>query len=173
MTATRAFLSLGSNLGDRAGYLRSAVAALEVSDALSVTGVSPVYETEPVEVEGAQPEYLNCAVELSCRMGLAELLRYCQGVEAALGRSGKGEKSPRTVDIDVLLFGEAEVSEPELQVPHRGVRRAFNLVTLADLDPALYIPGLGMVDELLSRLDDAELAGVRGLGNLREVGRGC
>lgn len=173
MTATRAFLSLGSNLGDRAGYLRSAVAALDRSDALCVTGVSPVYETEPVEVEGEQPEYLNCAVELSCRMSLAELLRYCQGVEAALGRSGKGEKSPRTVDVDVLLYGEEEAEEPGLRVPHRGITRAFNLVTLADLDPALYIPGLGTVSELLARLDDAELAGVRGLGNLQEVGRGC
>lgn len=173
MTAIRAFLSLGSNLGDRASYLRSAVAALERSDALCVTGVSPVYETEPVEVEGEQPQYLNCTVELSCHMSLAGLLRYCQGVEAALGRSGKGEKSPRTVDIDVLLYGEEEVEEPELQVPHRGVTRTFNLVTLACLDPALYIPGLGTVGELLSGFDDGELAGVRWLGNLQEVGRGC
>lgn len=173
MTTIRAFLSLGSNLGDRAGYLRAAVAALDRSESASVAGVSPVYETKPVEVEGEHPEYLNCAVELFCQMSLVELLRYCQGVEAALGRSGKGEKAPRTVDIDVLLYGDEEVEEPGLRVPHRGITRAFNLVTLADLDPALYIPGLGAAGELLARLDEEELAGVRGLGNLQEVGRGC
>lgn len=170
MPAVRAFLSLGSNLGDRAGYLRSAVAALDRSEFACVTGVSPVYETKPVEVEGEQPEYLNCAVELSCRAGAVELLRYCQGVEAALGRSGKGEKAPRTVDIDVLLYGEEEMEGPGLRVPHRGITRAFNLVTLADLDPALYIPELGAVSELLSRLEEGEPAGVRGLGRLEEVG---
>jgi 2-amino-4-hydroxy-6-hydroxymethyldihydropteridine diphosphokinase len=165
----RAFLSLGSNLGDRAGYLRSAVAALNRSEFASVVGVSPVYETEPVEVEGEQPEYLNCAVELSCGMGAIELLRYCQGVEAALGRSEKGERSPRTVDIDILLYGDEEIDTPEFGLPHRGVTRAFNLVTLADLDLDLYIPGLGTVGELLSRIEDGELAGVRVVGQLEEA----
>lgn len=165
----RAFLSLGSNLGDRAGYLRSAVAALDRGEFASVIGVSPVYETEPVEVEGEQPEYLNCAVELSCGVGAIELLRYCQGVEAALGRSEKGEKSPRTVDIDILLYGSEEIDTPEFGLPHRGVRRTFNLVTLADLDPDLYIPGLGTVGELLSRIEDGEIAGVRVVGQLEEV----
>lgn len=165
----RAFLSLGSNLGDRAGYLRSAVAALDRGEFASVSGVSPVYETEPVEVEGEQPEYLNCAVELSCGVGAIELLRYCQGVEAALGRSEKGERSPRTVDIDILLYGDEETDTPEFGLPHRGVTRAFNLVTLADLDLDLYIPGLGTVGELLSRIEDGELAGVRVVGQLEEA----
>lgn len=172
MCAVRAFLSLGSNLGDRAGYLRSAVAALERSEFASVVGVSPVYETEPVEVEGEQPEYLNCAVELSCRARAAELLRYCQGVEAALGRSEKGERSPRTVDVDVLLYGE-EVEETEFELPHRGITRAFNLVTLADLDSGLHIPGLGVVEDLLSWAEEEDLAGVHRLGPLEEVDRGC
>lgn len=169
MTAVRAFLSLGSNLGDRAGYLRAAVAALELSDFFDVIGVSPVYETEPVEVEGDHPDYLNCAVEVSCSAGAEELLRYCQGVEAALGRSQKGGKAPRTVDIDVLLYGDSKVDLPGLRLPHRGVTRTFNLVTLADLDPDLYIPGLGAAGDLRAQLDDGELASVRWLGLLDEI----
>lgn len=146
---TRAFLGLGSNLGDRLGYLRAVVESLGRGSSLEVRGVSKVYETAPVEVEGDQPDYLNCVVELECGIPAIELLRYCQGVEAALGRERKGEKAPRTVDIDVLLFGEEVVERPDLGVPHRGIARAFNLVGLADLDPGLYIPGRGAVKSLL------------------------
>lgn len=169
----RAFLSLGSNLGDRAGYLRAAVEALGRCEFADVTAVSPVYETEPVEVEDEQPEYLNCAVELSCRATAVELLRYCQGVEAALGRSEKGGRAPRTVDIDVLLLDKEEFEEGGFRLPHPGITRGFNLRTLADLDAALYIPGLGEVGELLPGPREAELAGVRELGRLEEVGCGC
>jgi 2-amino-4-hydroxy-6-hydroxymethyldihydropteridine diphosphokinase len=82
-------------------------------------------------------------------------------VEAGLGRERKGEKAPRTVDVDVLLFGEEVVETPELRVPHWGVGRAFNLVGLADLDPDLYIPGRGAVEGLLAT---ADLTGVREFG---------
>ncbi len=163
---TRAFLSLGSNLGDRLAYLRSAVGALGLGPQMRITGTSKVYETAPVEVEGEQPEYLNCVVELECGVPTVELLRYCQGVEAALGRERKGEKAPRTVDVDVLLFGEEVVREPDLEVPHRGVMRAFNLVGLADLDPGLYIPGRGLVGELLAR---ADRGGIRVFGRAEEL----
>lgn len=94
---------------------------------MTVVGASKVHQTEPVEVEEAQPDYLNCVVELECGVSAVELLRYCQGVEAALGRERKGERAPRTVDIDVLLFGERVVEGPDLFVPHGGVTRAFNL----------------------------------------------
>ena len=107
---TRAFLSLGSNLGDRLGYLRSATAALGRGPRTRVIGTSKVYETVPVEVEDEQPNYLNCVVELECGVGAIECLRYCQGIEAALGREKKGEKAPRTLDLDVLLFGEEVIS---------------------------------------------------------------
>jgi 7,8-dihydro-6-hydroxymethylpterin-pyrophosphokinase len=73
------------------------------------------------------------------------------------------------VDIDVLLYGDEEVDTLGFGLPHRGVARAFNLVTLADLDPALYIPGLGAVSELLSRVEAEERAGVRSLGRLEEA----
>lgn len=157
---TRAFLSLGSNLGDRRGYLRAAMEALARGPLVEVRGVSRVYETAPVEVEGGQPDYLNCVVEVRYGASALELLRFCQGVEAGLGRERgeAGEKAPRTLDVDVLLFGGEVLEGPYLVVPHPGVGRAFNLKGLADRDPALYIPGRGAVGELLTRVD---LAGVR------------
>ena len=133
---------------------------------MRVTGTSKVYETVPVEVEEAQPDYLNCVVELECGLPAVELLRYCQGIEGALGRERgeAGEKAPRTLDIDVLLSGEETIEEPELQVPHRGVMRAFNLTGLADLDADLYIPERGVVGELL-----VEDGGIRVFGEAEEL----
>jgi 2-amino-4-hydroxy-6-hydroxymethyldihydropteridine diphosphokinase len=163
---SRAFLGLGSNLGDRLAYLRAAVTALGRGPRMDLVGASKVYETAPVEVEGEQPDYLNCVVELECGVPAVELLRYCQGVEAALGRQRKGERTPRTVDIDVLLFGEEILDEPDLEVPHRGVTRAFNLAGLADLDPGLYIPGRGGVEELLAGTD---MSGVREFEGAEEL----
>ncbi len=157
-------MGLGSNLGDRRAYLRAAVEALERGPRMKLLGVSKVYETAPVEVEDEQPDYLNCVVELACGVSAVELLRYCEGVEAALGRERKGEKAPRVVDIDVLLFGDEVVEEPGFEVPHRGVMRAFNLKGLADLDLDLQIPGRGRVGELLAGAD---------LGGIEEVGELC
>jgi 2-amino-4-hydroxy-6-hydroxymethyldihydropteridine diphosphokinase len=157
---TRVFLSLGSNLGDRAGHLRAALGALGRGPRMRLLGTSKVYETAPVEVEDEQPEYLNCVAELECGVAAIELLRYCQGVEAALGRERKGERASRTLDVDVLLFGAEEIEGPDLAVPHPGVTRAFNLKGLADLDPDLYIPERGAVSGLLA---GADLSGVREL----------
>jgi 2-amino-4-hydroxy-6-hydroxymethyldihydropteridine diphosphokinase len=164
----RAFLSLGSNLGDRLAYLRAVTAALVRGPRMRVTGTSKVYETVPVEVEEEQPDYLNCVVQLECGVTAIELLRYCQGIEAALGRERgeAGEKAPRTVDIDVLLFGEETIAEPDLLVPHAGVTRAFNLRGLADLDVDLYIPGRGTVAELLG---SAKQEGILTFGEAEEL----
>ncbi len=148
----RAFLSLGSNLGDRLGYLRSAIEALRRGPLLTVSGFSKVYEAVPVEVEKEQPDYLNCVVEVRYGATAVELLRFCQGVEATLGRvrETSGEKAPRTMDIDVLLFDEEVIEEPHLIVPHPGSLRAFNLRGIADLAPDVFIPGHGAVGELLA-----------------------
>jgi 2-amino-4-hydroxy-6-hydroxymethyldihydropteridine diphosphokinase len=164
----RVFLSLGSNLGDRLAYLRTVVAALGRGPRVRIKGTSNVYETEPVEVEDEQPDYLNCVVELECGIPAIELLRFCQGIEAALGRARgeAGEKVPRTVDIDVLLFGEETIMEPDLRVPHAGVTRTFNLRGLADIDVDLYIPGRGTVLELLGR---AEEGGILMFGEAEEL----
>jgi 2-amino-4-hydroxy-6-hydroxymethyldihydropteridine diphosphokinase len=161
---SRAYVSLGSNLGDRLAYLRAAAEALGRGPRTKLLGSSKVYETAPVEVEVEQPDYLNCVVELECGVSAIELLRYCQGVEGVLGRERKGEKAPRTIDIDVLLFGEMVIGESGFEVPHRGVTRAFNLKGLADLSPDLHIPGRGRVGELLAGVD---------LGGIEEVGEVC
>ena len=165
---SRVFLSLGSNLGDRLAYLRTVVAALGRGPRMRIKGTSNVYETVPVEVEEEQPDYLNCVVELECGVPAIELLRYCQGIEGALGRERgeAGEKAPRTVDIDVLLFGEETIMEPDLRVPHAGVTRAFNLRGLADIDVDLYIPGRGTVRELLG---SAEEVGILKFGEAEEL----
>jgi 2-amino-4-hydroxy-6-hydroxymethyldihydropteridine diphosphokinase len=165
---SRVFLSLGSNLGDRLAYLRAVVVAIGRGPRMRITGISKVYETVPVEVEEVQPDYLNCVVELECGVPAIELLRYCQGIEAALGRErgGTGEKAPRTVDIDVLLFGEETIVEPDLSVPHTGVTRAFNLRGLADLDANLYIPQRGTVGELL---ESSEEGGILKFGEAEEL----
>jgi 2-amino-4-hydroxy-6-hydroxymethyldihydropteridine diphosphokinase len=163
---TRAFLGLGSNLDDRLGYLRAATAALGRGPRIEKVATSKVYETVPVEVEEEQPDYLNCVVELECGLPATELLRYCQGIEAALGREGKGERAPRTLDVDILLFGEETIVAPDLALPHAGVTRAFNLRGLADLDAGLYIPGRGTLRELLER---AEGGGIRTFGEAEEL----
>ena len=164
---SRVFLSLGSNLGDRLAYLRAATSALARGPRMSLLGISKVYETAPVEVEEEQPDYLNCMVEMECSLSAVELLRYCQGVEAALGRDDKGTKTPRTVDLDVLLFGGEVIEVPDLTVPHPGITRAFNLRGLADLAPDLYVPGRGVVADLLSEAD------LRGVKQMVEAGALC
>jgi 2-amino-4-hydroxy-6-hydroxymethyldihydropteridine diphosphokinase len=163
---SRAFLSLGSNLGDRLAYLRAALEALDRGPRMRVLRASRVYETAPVEVEEEQPDYLNCVAELECGLPAIELLRYCQGVESALGRERKGERAPRTLDVDVLLFGDEVIQEPDFEVPHRGITRAFNLKGLADLDPDLGIPGHGRVRDLLAEVD---LDGIRELGEVETL----
>ena len=130
---TRAFLALGSNLGDRLAYVQGAVDGLP-----DVVAVSPVYETEPVGGPGGQGPYLNAVVELDTALSARELLGWCARLEAAAGRV-RGERwGPRTLDVDVLLVGDEAVDEPDLIVPHpRMGERSFVLRPLADLAPDL------------------------------------
>ncbi len=141
--------------------MRAAVEALERGPLIDTVGVSKVYETDPVEVDEEQPDYLNCVIEVRYGVSAVELLRFCQGVEAALGRTGKGDRLPRTVDIDILLFGEEIIEETYLKVPHRGVLRAFNLLGILDLAPDVFVPGRGAVRGLLA---GADLSGVSEFG---------
>ena len=132
----RAFLALGSNLGDREAILRAAVAALD-----DVVAVSPVYETAPLGGPGGQGPYLNAVVELDTRRSPRDLLEVCRRLEAAAGRV-RGERwGARTLDVDVLLVGDLVVDEPDLVVPHpRLWERRFVVAPLADLAPEI-VPG--------------------------------
>lgn len=139
----RAFLALGSNLGDREQLLREAVASIP-----DLVAVSPVYETDPVGGPGGQGAFLNAVVELETECSPRELLELCQRLEADAQRVRKERWGPRTLDVDVLLVGELTVDEPDLEVPHpRMWERRFVLAPLADLAPDLVPP------EVLHRAD--------------------
>ena len=130
---TRAFLGLGSNVGDRARFLREAVTTL----GSSVRAVSDVYETEPVGGPTQGP-YLNVVVELATEMGPRELLGLCHRLEGAANRVRTVRWGPRTLDVDVLWIDGVELSGPDLQIPHpRMWRRRFVLAPLAELAPDL------------------------------------
>lgn len=139
---TRAFLGLGSNLGDRRAHLRAAVAALP-----DVVAVSPVYESEPVGGPPGQSPYLNLVVELDTARTPRELLDVAHRLETAAGRVRTEKNGPRTLDVDVLLVGELAIDEPDLVVPHpRMWRRRFVLAPLADLAEG-EVRRLGPLDE--------------------------
>ncbi len=129
----RAFLALGSNLGDRWAHLCRAVAAVP-----DLAATSPVYETAPVGGPPGQGPYLNAVVELRTTLDARRLLGVCRELEAAAGRA-RGERfAARTLDVDVLLVGDEHVDEPDLTVPHpRMWERPFVLVPLAALAPDL------------------------------------
>ncbi|MGH9087697.1 MAG: 2-amino-4-hydroxy-6-hydroxymethyldihydropteridine diphosphokinase [Acidimicrobiales bacterium] len=135
-TASRAFLGLGSNIGDRREHLRRAVATLRAAG--DVVAVSPLYETAPVGGPEDQPAYLNMVVELRTTDGPRRLLARCQALEESAHRVRTVRSGPRTLDADVLLVGDRVVSEPDLQVPHpRMWERRFVLAPLRDLAPDL------------------------------------
>lgn len=132
----RAFLGLGSNLGDRVGHLRTAVASLP-----DLVAVSPVYETEPVGGPDDQGAYLNLVARLETDFRPRELLEVCRALEAEAGRVRDVRWGPRTLDVDVLWVEGHEVDEPDLQVPHpRLWERRFVLAPLGDLAPDLVSP---------------------------------
>ena len=135
----RAFVGLGSNLGDRREHLRRAVDALR--GAGDIVAVSPLYETEPVGGPSGQGEFLNLVVELWTDDTPRRLLERCQELERDAHRVRSVRFGPRTLDADVLLVGDDTVDEPDLVVPHpRMWERRFVLAPLADLAPDL-VPG--------------------------------
>lgn len=155
---TRAFLGLGSNLGDRLENLRTAVALLE-EGGHPVTRSSRVYATDPVGGP-EQPEYLNAVIEVQPPGSARELLEACLAIERHMGRE-RGERwGPRVIDLDVLTFGEEEIDEDDLQVPHpRMHERGFVLIPLLELDADPPLPGGRNVADL--RLGSMALGGVR------------
>ena len=145
----RAFVSLGSNLGDRAAYLGAAREALAALPATTVVAESHIYETAPQDVPD-QDAFLNQVLCLETALQPLDLLRECQRIEREHGRVRSLRFGPRTLDIDILLFQDAESDDPELTLPHpRMVKRAFVLVPLAEIwehakgMPDMDVAGLG------------------------------
>jgi len=131
----RAYLGIGSNLGDRAAHLQGALEALGRVDGLRVVAASPVYETSPVGGP-PQPDFLNAVVAVDTELSARALLEVAHLIEAAAERVRTVRWGPRTLDVDVLLVGDEQIDEPDLVVPHpRMAERAFVMVPLADLAP--------------------------------------
>jgi 2-amino-4-hydroxy-6-hydroxymethyldihydropteridine diphosphokinase len=180
MTVT-AYIALGSNLGDRRGYLERALDALRRHGGLTVRRVSPVYETAPVGGATEQPPYLNAAAEAETCLGAHELLQALLATERDLGRTRREPNGPRTIDLDLLAYGNLVLNEPDLVLPHpRLHERWFVLKPLADLAPDYPHPVLGRtVAELLRQLPapvepaSRELAGLRAMvtGSTKGIGR--
>jgi 2-amino-4-hydroxy-6-hydroxymethyldihydropteridine diphosphokinase len=148
-----AYVGLGANLGKKEETLRQAVALLAAADGVDVLAVSELRETDPVGVVD-QPRFLNGAVAIETTLPPRELLDSLLRIERELGRvRGEERWGPRTVDLDLLLYGDQIVDEPGLRVPHPRIHeRRFVLEPLAELDPELEIPGLGRVSEVLAAL---------------------
>src|SRR5690349_12828404 len=143
----RAVLSLGSNLGDRLTSLQGAVNALADTPDVWVTGVSPTYETEPVDAPAGSEKYLNAVVLLDTTLAATRLLDRAHAIEDAFGRDrSSGElNAPRTLDVDVIVVGDRRRNDEVMQLPHpRAAERAFVLQPWHDLEPDAEIPDAGL-----------------------------
>jgi 2-amino-4-hydroxy-6-hydroxymethyldihydropteridine diphosphokinase len=150
----RVYVGLGSNLGDREGTIRRALDVLAAEPGVRVVAVSTLIDTEPVgPVE--QPRFLNGVAELDTTLAARDVLAVLLGIESRFGRRREGvpPQGPRTLDLDLLLYGQEVIAEPGLAVPHpRLHERRFVLEPLAEVAPGLEVPGKGRVESLLARL---------------------
>ncbi len=163
----RAVLSIGSNLGDRVFNLQGAVDALGDTPEVWLTGVSPVYETEPVGAPEGSEDFLNIVVTVDTTLSAPTLLDRALAIESAYGRERGEPNAPRTLDVDLIVVGDRRSDDDTLVLPHpRAAERAFVLVPWLDLEGDAEIPGYGAVAELaekvgrdgVTRRDDIELS---------------
>lgn len=158
-----AYLSLGSNVGDRLANLREAVSRLNSVDGCRVVSMSSVYETEPVGFED-QPDFLNMVVCVNTSLDAMSLLRFCQSIESEMGRVRTIRWGPRVIDIDILLYGNERIETGDLVLPHpEMLRRGFVMIPLAEIAPDVEVaPGLtaAMV------VEQSRFEGVRYFGRL-------
>lgn len=156
--------SLGSNLGDRLEYLQSAVDLLRMTPGLTVTGVSSVYETEPVGYLD-QPDFLNIVVVAESTLASTVMLERAHAIEEGLDRVRTIRNGPRTIDIDLIAVGDRVINGDIITLPHpRAHERAFVLVPWLEVDPAAVLVGHGPVAELVEKLNTS---GVRRRDDLR------
>jgi 2-amino-4-hydroxy-6-hydroxymethyldihydropteridine diphosphokinase len=150
-----AFVGIGSNLGEPERQIAAALELLAADEGVEVMAVSTLSETDPVGYLD-QPNFLNGAALIETELSARELLERLLAIESRLGRvRGEGPRfGPRTIDLDLLVYGDEQIDEPGLTVPHpRLAERLFALEPLAELAPELKIPGLGPVQALLAELE--------------------
>ena len=151
--ATLAWIGLGANLGDAALAMRSAAAALGALERTVRVALSSLYRSAPIESSGA--DYLNAVVLLQTELTAPALLACLQRIEHGHGRERPYPNAPRTLDLDLLMYGDEHIALPGLTVPHpRAHLRAFVLRPLAEIAPELALPGSGRVSELLAQVAD-------------------
>ncbi len=144
MPEDRIYLSLGSNLGQREKFLKSALEKIKASHKVVLKRISPVYETEPVGFSD-QDRFLNIAVEVKSNLTPEELMAYLEKIEAQVGKKPEFKNGPREIDIDILLYGMQAHESEKLKVPHPGLpKREFALRPLLDLDPFIADPTTNM-----------------------------
>ena len=148
---TRAFVGIGANLGDPVAQVRSAIAALAALPQTRLVAASSLYRSAPLGFT-AQADFVNAACLFETALAPRELLSHLHAIEAAAGRERRFKDAPRTLDLDLLLYGADTIDEPGLAVPHpRLHERAFALAPLVELDPDAVIPGRGPAREWLAR----------------------
>jgi 2-amino-4-hydroxy-6-hydroxymethyldihydropteridine diphosphokinase len=158
----RTVIAMGSNLGDRMDYLQGGLDGLFDTPRISFLAVSPVYETAPVGGP-EQPDYLNAVVIAETSMPAQAVLERCLSLEDAYGRVRDERWGPRTLDLDLIIYGDEVSNSPGLTLPHpRAHERAFVLAPWLDADPQAQIPGCGPVADLLAALGTAGIARVEG-----------
>ena len=150
---TTAYVGVGANIGDARAAVAQACAALAGLASTASARSSSLYRSAPIDASG--PDFVNAVVALETRLAPGELHQALRTIEERFGRVRGARNAPRTLDLDLLLFGTARISGPELTVPHpRMHQRAFVLLPLAELAPQLVVPGLGPVGELIARCAD-------------------
>ena len=151
--AVRAYIGLGANLGDARGSVQAAWQVLGELPGSVAVGCSSFYRTAPVDATG--PDFINAVAALDTTLTPLALLAGLQAIELRFGRERPYRNAPRTLDLDLLTLGEQVLDTPVLTLPHPRLHlRAFTLVPLAELAPALVLPGLGRVDALLAGVSD-------------------
>lgn len=149
----QAFIGLGANLGDAETALQGAFDALSALLQTRLLARSSLYRTVPVDASG--PDYLNAVAQIATGLSAHELLAQLHAIERQHGRERPFRNAPRTLDLDLLLYGNEVIASAELTVPHpRLHQRAFVLVPMAELAPGLEIPGLGAIGQLLPGVAD-------------------
>jgi 2-amino-4-hydroxy-6-hydroxymethyldihydropteridine diphosphokinase len=157
---TPAYIGIGSNLGDSAARVRAAFDALANLRESQLVARSRLYRTRPFGPV-QQGDFINAAAGVLTQLSAAQVLEQIRAMEAAAGRVRTERWGPRTLDLDLLVFGSERIDTPELTVPHPGIaERGFVLRPLADIAPTLQVPGVGLVEDLLRHLPDDGIAAV-------------